>query len=152
MIRELAAAHASGSPFGSSNSVNHCTPSRRSPIVRNLWSIGNFPAAVVTTSRATWSVAPFRKPAHPNVPFTPDGSTVAAQSNGGAGSSATVAALTLSVDVHCAFRKRAACLQHVSWAIFTSGARAVVEAVGVALVTAGADAFGPMGRIPRTAP
>ncbi|MBI2324449.1 MAG: hypothetical protein HYU87_05770 [Chloroflexi bacterium] len=99
------------------------------------------------------SVAPRSSPTQPNVPFSPVGSIVAAQSNGGGGSSANVAAVTFSVDVHVAFRKRADCLQQVSCEIFTSGGRAVGDAVGVAVATtAGADALGPTGRIPRTQP
>ena len=45
MIRQLAAAHASGSPAGFSNSVNHFTSTRRSPIVLKGCSNGKVPTA-----------------------------------------------------------------------------------------------------------
>ena len=70
-IRQLAAAHARGSPDGFSNSVNHCTPVSLSAIVVNLWSILNVPSIVVSARVATYSVAPRSRPAQPNDPFRP---------------------------------------------------------------------------------
>src|SRR5207302_10173006 len=98
MIRQLAAAHASGSATGSSNSVNHFTSASLSPIVLNLCSIGKLPATVVTTSRATYSVAPLSSPAQLTVPLSDVVSSVASQPNPGSGVTVTLAELTRTLD------------------------------------------------------
>src|SRR5260221_169571 len=69
MIRHDAAAHASGSPLGFSNSVNHFTLSSLSPIVVNLCSYGNEPPAVVSRRVAMYAVAPASSPTQPIVPI-----------------------------------------------------------------------------------
>src|SRR3989441_279081 len=107
-IRQLAAAHARGSPDGFSNSVNHCTPVSLSAIVVNLWSILNVPSIVVSARVATYSVAPRSRPAQPNDPLRPPEETCAAHANPGSGTSETAARSTFALDSHPAFRKRVA--------------------------------------------
>src|SRR5438132_3280180 len=121
MIRQLAAAHESGSPVGSSNSVNHFTPESVSPIVLKGWSNGNAPAVVVTESFARYSVAPRRSPAHPTVPLSPEGSTVASQGKPGSGVTVTFALSTFVDDCQVTRKKRAVCAQQVSWTNVTTG-------------------------------
>src|SRR5881396_1943884 len=122
MIRQLAAAHESGSPFGSSNSVNHFTSVRRSPMVLKRCSKGNVPTAVVSRRLATYSVAPFSRPRQLNVPLRPFASMLALHSKPGSGVSATFAALTCALDSQVARSARAVCAQHVGCVIVTSGA------------------------------
>src|SRR5438132_8661261 len=131
MVRQLAAAHESGSPFGSSNSVNHFTSVRRSPMVLKRCSKGNVPTAVVSRRLATYSVAPFSRPRQLNVPLRPFASMLALHSKPGSGVSVTFAALTCAFDSHDAKSARAVWVQHVAWVIVTSGARETAVADGL---------------------
>src|SRR2546421_4528826 len=133
MIRQLAAAHESGSPLGSSNSVNHLTSVRRSPMVLKRCSKGNVPTAVVSLKVATNSVAPFSSPRQLKVPLSPFASMLVLQSKPGSGVSATFAALICALDSQVARSARAVCAQQVGWVIVTSGALDAAEADGVGL-------------------